>query len=127
MFWMPTFYLIALAIVCGSLLLRTLSNFEHLQELASQLAQEDLRFMGCAQRRANVRNLEQAYEILKSRFPDKEQELRRLKVLFLSHMSGFSELCVHAFFPEFLGSRKQQSHLGDELPNWILSLEEMVP
>ena len=125
----PTVYKTILLIFCLSLVLQTLSRFFKIKETLDMLGKADSELMACAQRQANLLNIEDAYIYLKIRMPTLSKELEQLRSKLAYPFLQHENECTHALFKTIQASTKQQNNRAKDLrwPNWVFAMRENIP
>ena len=128
-YWISAVYKTILLIFCLGLVFQTLSRFFKIKERLTALSLADAELIACAQRKANLSNVEDAYYFLSKQNPGWQDELAVQRRHFEDRLRRLPKLCKHPFFQNIQAAEKKQKSpsLQSRWPNWILAIEERDP
>lgn len=120
----PTIGKLILLVFCTSLVIQTLSRLGKIADLVKALSKEDQELLACAQRKANLLNIDDAYNYLQSQVKKEVDELVNLKDQLKSNILIHEESCFHPLFPSLHASAHYQKNPNypRHWPNWILGI-----
>lgn len=121
----PTISQLILLVFCASLVIQTLSRLGELSERVLTLSKADAELLACAQRDANLQNIDDSYAFLVSRFPKFVEELQTTKHSLKSILQIHENSCMHAIFSSIHSAPHYQVNANYPLnwPNWVLGIK----
>jgi len=121
----PTISQLILLVSCASFVIQTLSRLGVLSELVHTLSHADAELLACAQRNANLQNIDDAYSYLLSQFPDLVETLQSSKHSLESVIQIHENSCSHPVFSSIRSSAHYQRNpnFPPDWPNWVLSIK----
>ncbi len=125
----PIIFQTITCIFCLNCTFRTLANFASIRERLESLQLADAEWMACAQRKANLRNIADAYAFISRQKPHLIKQLIQIREQLEHPLYEHNNNCIHTLFPNIHGSTKKQNPRSSHLhwPNWIHSAKEILP
>lgn len=122
----PTIGKLILLVYCASLVIQTLSRLGFISDLVTNLSTADAELMACAQRKANLLNIDDSYEYMRLKFPKFIEQLKSTKETLQSVIETHNNSCTHPIFTSIHASAHYQvnPNYPNDWPNWIIGIEE---